>query len=794
MSVGTEAVGRISGNSGSGGSRSVESNAGGTVAGSIEVKKGQVTHQEVDQAQSLTEERVSGRNGSAWYNPWAWYGCSSVDPKNIGVSADTDVIVEEIKDRPLSGDDADEKTANVGAEGSQSIESSPLPLPQERKEDETVATATSGSVASIDVNPISASIETHRYGWASFFASTVSRTLVVKSITAAPESACEPVKVDENGIEVMDIDDGDVPGVPEPQEQQQERKQQVKMSVAKKASLVLGSSGSGDTNSGKNTKKPASEPVLPARSAAGASSSKKQPIGRAASPSPNLVLPSWQDTFHTAPRNVVPKTEASKLVKTMQYVSGMLFSGNREAWSAGNDKGKQKAIQEQILFPHFGKALPKAWDVVENAYSVPLKDRGSAKSGVKLDKDVLRGCRKVVVIGVHGWFPGAVMRTVLGEPTGTSSKFVNMMTQALEDFQTEHGVKLEKVTKIPLEGEGTIKRRVEKLYTNLLANQEWIDDIHSADAILVATHSQGSIVTTHLLNCLIQDKHIRTSRNSIVAGPTGSFPAGVGMDIAPAPIPQRVCCLALCGIHLGPLRYLSTNSLFQPYFQYIESPAARELFEFQNTENEVSKEYVQALGNVLNNGTKMLYVASLNDQVVPIYSGLFTAASHPLILRALYIDGDAYHSSDFLANILVLLLRILNSGIPDSGLLVHLSEATAGSLNGVGHSTAYEEIATYALAVKYLFMTNNGLEEHPELALEPFNARQEQNDYEIPWALRDVIADERVRHFFGQEISQLRDAFREWHPRTSILRDLKRKLQPIQRLPPSFTTGTINKL
>lgn len=38
----------------------------------------------------------------------------------------------------------------------------------------------------------------------------------------------------------------------------------------------------------------------------------------------------------------------------------------------------------------------------------------------------------------------------------------------------------------------------------------------------------------------------------------------------------------------------------------------------------------------------MVYIASLNDQVVPIYSGLFTAASHPRILRALYIDGDAY--------------------------------------------------------------------------------------------------------------------------------------------------------
>jgi len=186
----------------------------------------------------------------------------------------------------------------------------------------------------------------------------------------------------------------------------------------------------------------------------------------------------------------------------------------------------------------------------------------------------------------------------------------------------------------------------------------------------------------------------------------------------------------------------------------------------------------------------MLYVASLNDQVVPIYSGLFTAISHPLILRALYIDGDAYHSSDFLSNLLVLLLRVLNSGISDSGLLAHLSEATAGSLNGVGHSTAYEELATYSLAVKYLFMTNEGIVDNAELTVEPFNANHEQNDYEIPWSLRDIIADERVAYFFSKEITELRDAFRDWHPKTSILRDLKRKLQPITKLPSSFSTGT----
>ena len=53
---------------------------------------------------------------------------------------------------------------------------------------------------------------------------------------------------------------------------------------------------------------------------------------------------------------------------------------------------------------------------------------------------------------------------------------------------------------------------------------------------------------------------------------------------------------------------------------------------------------------------------------------------------------------------------------------------------------------------------------------------------QIPWALRDVIADERVSHLFAEEFAQLRDAFDDWQPRTSILRDLKRKLEPIRRL------------
>jgi len=59
-------------------------------------------------------------------------------------------------------------------------------------------------------------------------------------------------------------------------------------------------------------------------------------------------------------------------------------------------------------------------------------------------------------------------------------------------------------------------------------------------------------------------------------------------------------------------------------------------------------------------------------------------------------DATRSSSSDFLSNLLVLLLRLVNVGLSDSGLLTHLSEATAGSLNGIGHSKAYEDLATYS--------------------------------------------------------------------------------------------------
>jgi hypothetical protein len=61
---------------------------------------------------------------------------------------------------------------------------------------------------------------------------------------------------------------------------------------------------------------------------------------------------------------------------------------------------------------------------------------------------------------------------------------------------------------------------------------------------------------------------------------------------------------------------------------------------------------------------------------------------------------------------------------------------------------------------------------------------------QIPWALRDLIANEGVTNFFRSDFANLRNAFPDWHPKTAILRDIKRKLQPIQRLNTNLSMGS----
>ncbi|KAF8583529.1 hypothetical protein K439DRAFT_1634370 [Ramaria rubella] len=656
------------------------------------------THHTADPASVPAPSVTSVDSVSTWYTPWRWYGSSTVLAASTSESEPSKTQAELIKEEALARPESGPSTP-------------PAPLP----------------------NPVLGDVET-RASWVSFFSS---RTIA----TANSRTIKEKGEV----METMHLDDETTPS-------------------AATAPAVAGTPSDKKVPQEPLKDKPTVPPLTKDIDTKRQPSS---PVSKKAVPStpprkPNLVLPTFEDTFGTPPRSIPLPRDASTIRRTIRYMSGLLFPEEDR-----RGKGKAREGERETI----GRELPRTWDV--------LGDEEQAAFGG------LKDVKRIIVIGIHGWFPGSIIRQVIGEPTGTSQKFANMLASAVENYFIKHDGTLEKLTKIVLEGEGTIERRVNTLYQEYLNHADWVEDLQKSDAILVATHSQGTIVSTQLLDRLISEGHIRTPKTQSSA--TSIYAAGdpLNPEATPAPAPQRVCCVAMCGIHLGPLLYLNTSSLVNPYLQYFESAAARELFEFQDSESTVSKTYVKALSNSLGHGIKFTYIASMDDQVVPIYSGCFSTGAHPLILRALYIDGEAYNSSDFLLNLLVLLFRIRNAGLDDGGLITHLSEATAGSLSGVGHSSAYEEPATYALAVRFLFETSGALGVHPELDVQPFTARAARNDYEIPWALRDLIANPDVADLFSSEFSELRAAFDDWHPRTTVLREIRRKLEPIRRLPMS---------
>lgn len=94
------------------------------------------------------------------------------------------------------------------------------------------------------------------------------------------------------------------------------------------------------------------------------------------------------------------------------------------------------------------------------------------------------------------------MRTLLGEPTGTSPKFAAMMESAVLEFMEKQGVTLDKVTNMPLEGDGTIERRVEKFVLSPLVLEQTI--IKFIQAIRVLFNQEGMVSTPNQITAKAQ--------------------------------------------------------------------------------------------------------------------------------------------------------------------------------------------------------------------------------------------------------------------------------------------------
>ena len=122
--------------------------------------------------------------------------------------------------------------------------------------------------------------------------------------------------------------------------------------------------------------------------------------------------------------------------------------------------------------------------------------------------------KKAISIGVHGLFPAAYLKAIIGQPTGTSIRFANLGAEAIRRWAEANGQSDCVIETVALEGEGKIADRVSNLWTLLL---NWIDHLRNADLVIVACHSQGVPVSIILLAKLIDLGIIKNAKIGVCA-------------------------------------------------------------------------------------------------------------------------------------------------------------------------------------------------------------------------------------------------------------------------------------
>ena len=345
--------------------------------------------------------------------------------------------------------------------------------------------------------------------------------------------------------------------------------------------------------------------------------------------------------------------------------------------------------------------------------------------------------KSAICIGVHGFFPGPVVRTLLGQPTGTSIKFADMAAKSIRKWTNSRGYDCE-VKTAALEGEGKIGERVELLWKLLL---NWVDEIRKSDFIMVACHSQGVPVAVMLVAKLIQFGCVNAAR--------------VG-----------ICAMA--GVSMGP---------FPEYKSRWISGSAGELFEFADTTSKVSQMYQEAVDTVLKSGVRWTLVGSIDDQLVSLESSIFAPITHPHLYRAVSIDSRI-HAPGFLSHLVGFVLRLRNLGVQDHGLIRELSSALAGSLySGEGHSRIYDDEAVYDMAVSFALETTALLGvDVTRRTIQPSGG----NPYILPFAMRGILEEDFVKSELRAEVDQLLQQFDDWRPNTKALKDVKFRLEGVR--------------
>ena len=447
------------------------------------VESGLVNGAEEGKSAQPTEKMKEGVDQpvpiSSWYTSWGWHSST-----NASGSVRLELEGLEVKNTP------EDMQVDVPL-----LMSRPDPTSAASSQTHERDTTSASAHPSPPINPITTGMEANWGGWASFFSSSSS---MVKTLGYGGRRRVQDVKTDENGMEViyLDEDEDERGNVGESALSKDSGSgnggRSSPILIAKSKPIILKPSDSQDsqidlqTSESAGNKAERSASKSPAKSSLSSTpekgnsrsntpihvptplssspstrdehhsqsltetttTSKKINNTRTASPAPskkpvpnqpplpNLVLPTWEQMFNTAPRNMVPLTDKPEryledqtaggklLGKTMRFVSGMLFSRDAQDGSPDSEKqmkGKDREVDrnrdmdfkrwEEGRFREFGKELPKLWQIED--------------AGLDADTTPMSPLGRVPIFGLGSVKKGDLRLLNMESPIGVGSSGIN---------------------------------------------------------------------------------------------------------------------------------------------------------------------------------------------------------------------------------------------------------------------------------------------------------------------------------------------------------------------------------
>lgn len=375
---------------------------------------------------------------------------------------------------------------------------------------------------------------------------------------------------------------------------------------------------------------------------------------------------------------------------------------------------------------------------------------------------------KILIVGVHGFFPTKVLRTFIGEPTGTSMKFINEAEEIVSSYFKDKKIPIE-ISRLSLEKEGEIFDRVDFFFDVM---RRYSKEINESDFIYFVSHSQGCPVTIILLARLIETGIINIDNSKLFNNQNSDL-----NDINLFGNKKIITILGMAGINNGPF-YGADQTLIVRAYQTIAKDAMMELFEFQKFDSIHTKKLVQSIKIIISNNIKITLVGSINDQLVPLYSSFCLFVDHANIFRATFVDKNS-RTPAFITRIVKIAGTLINLGYRDHDIIKEISGSLAGPLTGGGHSTIYSEKQVYELGLKFALETTDTNSNVPVIYMPYKLSELGSNPYHLPWCMRGLLYETK-RNLNTEEINTLYKEYEDWKPESKQLKDIRYRLNGLR--------------